>query len=268
MAVPTGSMDRLLAIMARLRDPKAGCPWDLEQSFASIAPHTIEEAYEIVEAIDAGDRQALKAELGDLLFQVVFHAQMAKEEGSFDFHDVAAAICEKMERRHPHVFGDAEIADSRAQTIAWEDQKSRERAAVAADPAQSGALDGVAATLPALTRAAKLQARAARVGFDWDRPDRVIDKVDEEIRELRAELSGDPVRDRIEDEVGDILFTCVNLARKLGIDPETALRRGNKKFERRFRRIEERLAAQGRKPAQSSLEEMEALWQSAKGMDP
>jgi len=267
MPAMKGSIDRLLAIMARLRDPAGGCPWDLEQTFATIAPHTIEEAYETVEAIETGNRAALKDELGDLLFQVVFHARMAEEEGSFDFNDVVAAICDKMERRHPHVFGDSHIPDAESQIRAWEDQKSRERAESAPKNAVASALDGVTATLPALTLAAKLQARAARVGFDWDRAERVIEKLDEEIAELRAEMAQDAPRPRIEDEVGDILFTCVNLARKLGIDPETALRHGNRKFESRFRSVEQALANQGKNPSRSSLNEMEELWTAAKTLD-
>ena len=249
--------------MARLRDPSGGCPWDLEQSFASIAPHTIEEAYEVVEAIESGDRPALRDELGDLLFQVVFYAQMASEEGCFDFEAIAAGICEKMERRHPHVFGQARIADAAAQTVNWEAQKAAERAAKAGDRAPS-ALDGVSTTLPALTRALKLQARAGRVGFDWPEAAQVLDKIAEEIEEVRAEMIEGVELDRLEDEIGDLLFACVNLARKLKIDPEGALRRGNRKFERRFGHIERALAQQGRSPSEASLEEMEALWVEAK----
>jgi MazG family protein len=257
------SIERLVAIMARLRDPVDGCPWDCEQTFATIAPHTIEEAYEVAEAIECGDRAALKDELGDLLFQVVFYAQMAGEEGSFDFADVAAAICDKMERRHPHVFGDLSIRDAAAQTVHWETQKAAERAAKSANPGER-ALDGVSTALPALTRAMKLQARAARVGFDWPEPSQVLDKIAEEIDEVRAELAVTIDRDRLEDEIGDLLFACVNLARKLKIDPEGALRRGNRKFERRFREIEDALRAQGRSTSQAALDEMEALWVAAK----
>ncbi len=257
------SIDRLLAIMARLRAPKGGCPWDLQQTFTSIAPHTIEEAYEVVEAIETGDRRSLKDELGDLLFQVVFYAQMGAEEGCFDFEAITAGICDKMERRHPHVFGAAKVPDAMAQTIQWEAQKAAERAAKA-DGKPHSALDGVSTALPALTRALKLQARAGRVGFDWPDPAQVIDKIAEELDEVRAEIAEGADKDRTEDEMGDLLFACVNLARKLKIDPETALRRGNRKFTRRFRFIEEGLAAEGRRPEDATLEEMEALWVAAK----
>jgi ATP diphosphatase len=259
----TESVDRLIEIMARLRDPKRGCPWDVEQTFATIAPHTIEEAYEVADAIQHGDMAALKDELGDLLLQVVFHAQMAREAGHFDIADVAQAICDKLVRRHPHVFGDAKIDDAQTQTRAWEDQKAEERAAKAASGGHS-ALDGVIVGLPALTRALKLQKRAARVGFDWDEPRQVLDKFDEEIAELRAEIAAGAAPDRLEDEIGDLLFNCVNLARKLGLDPESTLRRGNAKFERRFRRMEVLLAERGQTPQHSTLAEMEDLWQQAK----
>lgn len=259
----SSSMDRLLRIMARLRDRDGGCPWDLQQSFATIAPHTLEEAYEVVEAIEADDKPALKDELGDLLFQVVFYAQMAKEEGSFDFEQVAEAICEKMERRHPHVFGTAEMTDSENHIKLWEEQKAAERA----EKAATGVLDGVSVALPALPRAVKLQKRAARIGFDWPDVSQVFDKLTEEIGELRAELNDTPDQDRIAEEMGDILFVCANLARKLGVDPETALRGCNQKFERRFRHIETGLAKQGRRPDQASLDEMEALWVEAKKLE-
>jgi MazG family protein len=255
------AIDRLLSIMDRLRDPKGGCPWDLEQSFKTIAPHTIEEAYEVVEAIESGDRAALKDELGDLLFQVVFYARLGKEEGCFDFAAIAEAISEKMLRRHPHVFADADIRDAASQTVAWEATKAAERAKKSENP---GVLDGVSTALPASTRALKLQARAARVGFDWPDASQVLDKIEEEIGEVRHEIVTNAPHDRLEDEMGDLLFACVNLARKLKIDPETALRRGNAKFERRFRSIEADLATDGRTPAQSGLEEMEALWVKAK----
>lgn len=260
------TIDRLLAIMARLRAPEGGCPWDIAQNFATIAPHTIEEAYEVVEAIEAGDKDSLKDELGDLLFQVVFYAQMAQEEGSFDFADVVAAICEKMERRHPHVFGEATVADAQAQTVQWEAQKAVERRRKAGDRAP-GALEGVSTALPAQTRALKLQARAGRVGFDWPDAALVLDKIAEEIDEVRAELGEKIDPDRLEDELGDLLFACINLARKLKIDPETALRRCNRKFERRFRHIESELAARGRTPGESTLGEMEALWVAAKRLE-
>ena len=258
MSAGTTEMDRLLAIMARLRAPD-GCAWDREQDFLSIAPYTVEEGYEVAEAIGTGDRSTLKDELGDLLFQVVYHAQMAEEEGRFAFADVAKSISDKMVRRHPHVFGEAAARDAAAQTEAWEVQKAAERAA----RAETGTLAGVAVNLPALTRALKLTRRAARVGFDWPEPRAVLDKLEEEARELRAELAGaDPVR--LADEVGDLLFVLANLARKLDLDPETCLRGANAKFERRFGAVEAGLAAQGRGPADASLEEMEALWAAAK----
>jgi ATP diphosphatase len=257
------SIDRLLRIMARLRDPNGGCPWDVEQDFSTIAPHTLEEAYEVVEAIEAGDKSSLKDELGDLLFQIVFYAQMAEEEGSFTFEQIAEAIADKMIRRHPHVFGEAEMADPTTHIRLWEEQKAAERA----EKDAAGTLDGVSVTLPALPRAVKLQKRVARVGFDWPGVGQVFDKLEEEIGELRAELSETPDQRRIEEEMGDILFVCANLARKLGVDPETALRGCNRKFERRFRHIEESLAGEGRRPENATLEEMEELWVAAKKLE-
>ncbi len=260
-------MAALRAIMRRLRDPGSGCPWDIEQDFASIAPYTIEEAYEVADAIARGDMVDLAEELGDLLLQVVYHAQMAEEAGAFRFEDVARAICDKMVRRHPHVFGDE--ADGRTadqQTEAWEAIKAEERGA---RTQRVSALDGVAVALPALTRALKLQNRAARVGFDWPQIDQVVDKIAEEARELAAEVSQDKAPDAaaIEDEFGDLMFTMVNLGRWLGVDPESAMRRVNAKFERRFRSMETALAAEGRAPQQAALEEMEALWRSAKAQE-
>jgi nucleoside triphosphate diphosphatase len=255
---------RLLEIMARLRDPATGCPWDREQSFSTIAPYTIEEAYEVAEAIENGDLAALRDELGDLLLQVVFHARMAEEERLFGFEDVAAAIVDKLVRRHPHVFGEASVRDAAQQTAAWEEQKAAERAARAAEAGTTAsALDGVGPALPALTRALKIQRRAGRVGFDWPDAEPVFEKIDEELGELRAEL---PARDpaRLEDEVGDLLFAAVNLARKLEVDPETALRRATLKFERRFRRVETLLAAEGRTAGETPLDELERRWQQAK----
>ncbi|MDD2859827.1 MAG: nucleoside triphosphate pyrophosphohydrolase [Acidiphilium sp.] len=250
---------RLLAVMAALRDPVSGCPWDREQDFASIAPYTVEEAYEVADAIMKNDPSALRAELGDLLFQVVYHARLAEERGWFTFDDVATAITNKMIRRHPHVFGAAAPRDTAAQTTAWEAEKSRERASDGA----SGVLDGIATTLPALSRAHKLASRAARVGFDWPNPAAVLDKLDEEIAELRAELPGaNP--DRIEDELGDLFFVLVNLARKLDHTGDSALTRANTKFERRFRAVEHALAVQGRTPDQAGLDEMEDLWRQVK----
>ncbi|HXP32101.1 MAG TPA: nucleoside triphosphate pyrophosphohydrolase [Stellaceae bacterium] len=256
---------RLLDIMARLRDPKTGCPWDVAQTFATIAPYTIEEAYEVAEAAESGAGDALKEEVGDLLLQVVFHARMAEEEGRFAFNDVAKIIADKMVRRHPHVFADATVASAAAQTVAWEETKAAERQAkAAASGARASALDGVGAALPALTRAAKLQRRAARVGFDWPDVAPVFDKIAEEIGELQAELAAGAAPARIEDEVGDLLFAVVNLARRLDADPEQALRGACRKFERRFRRIEERLAARGLTPDAAGLDAMEAEWQAAK----
>lgn len=256
------SIDRLLAIMARLRDPDGGCPWDLEQDFASIAPYTIEEAYEVADAIERGDMEELKDELGDLLLQVVFHARMAEEAGLFAFDDVAEAICAKMIRRHPHVFGGEGERSAGEVKTRWEDIKAQEKAAKGS--AQTSILDDVPLTLPALARAVKLQNRAARVGFDWPDTSLVIDKLNEEMLELSAEIAkgGDP--DRLEDEMGDLLFVYANLARHMKVDPEAALRRANAKFRRRFGRIEEKLAARGKKPEESSLEEMDALWNDAK----
>ncbi len=250
-------LDRLLGIMARLRNPVRGCPWDREQDFATIAPYTIEEAYEVADAIERHDTAALKDELGDLLFQVVFHARMAEEAGLFAFDDVAEAASEKMVRRHPHVFGDAEIADAAAQTEAWETHKAKERAVTAT---ATSVLDGVALALPALLRAAKISRRAARIGFDWPDAHGVLAKITEEIAEIEAEIgTGDS--DRLEDEVGDLLFAATNLARKLDVEPETALRRATAKFERRFRRVEQ-LAAES--AVGHDLDALEALWQQVK----
>jgi len=250
---------RLLDIMAALRDPATGCPWDREQDFASIAPYTIEEGYEVADAIARRDFAALPDELGDLLFQVVYHARMAEEAGRFTFADVARAIADKMIRRHPHVFGDAAARDAAAQTAAWEAQKSAERAA----RDETGVLSGVPIALPALVRAAKLTARAARVGFDWPDAEAVLTKLDEETAELRAELAAaDPVR--LQDEVGDLLFVLANLARKLNLDPEACLRHANLKFARRFQGMEHQAETTGKTLADMSLEEMEELWKKVK----
>ena len=253
-------IDTLLDIMRRLRDPDGGCPWDLEQTFATIAPYTIEEAYEVAGAIEEENWSALKDELGDFLFQVVFHAQMAKERGLFDFDDVVSAIVAKMIRRHPHVFAENVGIDSaEAQTIAWEEHKKKERAEKAL-----GLLDDVPKALPALLRAVKLQKRAASVGFDWDSAPKVVEKLTEEAQEIvDAQAAGaDPAK--LEEELGDLLFVVANLARHLKIDPETALRSANAKFVRRFSHIEKELAARGVKPGDATLDEMEALWQDAK----
>jgi len=259
------ALTRLIGIMARLRDPEGGCPWDLEQNFATIAPYTIEEAYEVDEAIRAGDMASLREELGDLLLQVVFHSRMAEEAGLFDFADVARIIGDKMLARHPHVFGNVDIADAEAQTAHWEALKVRERAAKAAAAGKAASvLDGVALGLPALVRAIKLQNRAARVGFDWPNIGPVFDKMTEEIAELRAEIEQGASPARLEDEFGDILFVFANLARHLKVEPEQALRGANAKFVRRFTRIEALLAEQGKTPEASTLEEMDALWDQAK----
>jgi ATP diphosphatase len=259
---------RLLWVMARLRDPERGCPWDLEQDFASIAPYTIEEAYEVADAIAHGDMAELADELGDLLLQVVYHARMAEEAGRFDFAAVAAAIADKMIRRHPHVFGAAEVASAAAQTRAWEATKSAERAAKAgAQGKRHGLLDDVPLALPALTRAQKLQRRAARVGFDWPEAAQVIAKVEEELCELETEIAAAAPRARLADEVGDLLFAVVILARHLEVDGEAALRATNGKFERRFRAIEDAVQARGHRLEDVTLDEMEALWQEAKAAE-
>ena len=256
---------RLVEIMARLRSPGDGCPWDLEQTFASIAPYTVEEAYEVADAIERGALADLKEELGDLLLQVVFHARMAEEAGAFGFADVAEAINAKMVRRHPHVFGEARHRSASEQTEAWETIKAKERAAKAAGPALS-LLDDVPVGLPALTRAVKLSKRAARVGFVWPSATEVLAKLYEEVAELEAEVAAGDV-DKARDELGDVLFVCANLARELDIDPEAALRGTNAKFVRRFNFIEAKLAAKGSSPAQSDLAEMDALWDAAKAAE-
>jgi len=256
------AIDRLLGIMARLRDPDGGCPWDLEQNFSSIAPYTIEEAYEVADAIERGDLDEIRDELGDLLLQVVFHAQMAAEQGAFDFEDVAGAISDKMVRRHPHVFGDERQRAAGAVKLRWEEIKAAERAAKGG--AATSILDDVPLALPALSRAVKLQNRAARVGFDWPETRMVIEKLNEEMLELSEEIAKGGDADRLEDEMGDLLFVYANLARHLKIDPEAALRRANAKFRRRFGRIEAKLAALGKRPEESTLEEMDAMWDEAK----
>ena len=255
-------IETLIAIMARLRDPERGCPWDLEQNFATIAPYTIEEAYEVADAIGRGDLGALKDELGDLLFQVVFHAQIAAEARAFAFADVVQSITEKMIRRHPHVFGDAEVKTAEAQTIAWEEHKRRERAG----RAQSGGrlLDDVPLASPALTRALRLQKRAATVGFDWRERERVMEKLEEEIGELSDAVAKGASKAKLTDELGDILFVVVNLARHLDVDPEEALRATNDKFVRRFAHVEDTIGNTGRKLGEVTLEEMDAAWDDAK----
>jgi len=253
-------IERLKTIMIRLRDPDGGCPWDAAQTFQTIAPYTLEEAYEVADAIERGDMEDLKSELGDLLFQVIFHARMAEEAGSFVFDDVVNAIADKLERRHPHVFGDEDAQISaRDQKLRWEDIKAAERVA----RKQTGTLDDVPVGLPALARAAKLTKRAARVGFDWPSTDEVFSKLDEEVAELRAEIAAGNLQ-KAREEMGDLLFVMANLARKLDIEPEDALRLTNAKFVRRFGFIETELAKAGRTPAQSNLDEMDSLWNAAK----
>jgi len=256
-------LPRLLEIMRRLRDPEGGCPWDLEQDFASIAPYTIEEAYEVADAIERGSWDELKGELGDLLLQAVYHAQMAEEEGLFAFHDIADTVAEKMIARHPHVFG-TESRDKSAedQVVDWEKIKAAERAG----KARGGALDDVALGLPALMRAVKLQKRAARVGFDWPHIGQVVAKIAEEAAEL-AEARDELGPDEVFEEMGDLLFVAANLARHLKVDPEEALRAANAKFTRRFRVIETTLAAAGRRPEDATLEEMDAIWDAAKAAE-
>jgi ATP diphosphatase len=261
------AMQQLLHIMARLRDPHTGCPWDLEQDFSTIAPYTLEEAHEVADAIARNDMENLQEELGDLLLQVVFHAQMAKEKNLFDFEQVAAGIVDKMIRRHPHVFpggtldGDTVAIESREVVANWEAIKKAEKAAKGEH--HTRILDGITAGLPALTRAEKLQRKAGKVGFDWNNPRAVLAKLREEIDEIEAELDTGS-RDAQEDELGDLLFCVVNLARHLDLDSEMALKRTNAKFQQRFAHIEDRLAAQGMAFHQASLEQMEALWVEAK----
>jgi tetrapyrrole methylase family protein/MazG family protein/ATP diphosphatase len=255
---------RLIDIMARLRARDGGCPWDVEQTFATIAPYTIEEAYEVADAIERNDLADLKDELGDLLFQVVFHARMAAELGAFDFADVVDAINDKMLRRHPHVFGDVRHSDVAEQTRAWEAIKANERAAKPRS-AQS-LLDEVPATLPALTRAVKLSKRAASVGFVWPSAREVLAKLHEEVAELEAEVEAGEL-DRAREELGDVLFVCANLARELDVDPEATLRATNQKFIRRFKYIERVLAGRGSSPEASNLAEMDALWDEAKAAE-
>ena len=254
------SIERLRAIMATLRDPERGCPWDLEQTWATIAPHTLEEAYELADAIERGDPAQVRDELGDLLFQVVFQSRIAQEQGLFDFDAVANSISDKLERRHPHVFGSAAIATAAEQTVAWEQHKAAERKA-AGTP--NGVLDGVTPGLPALTRAAKLGRRAATVRFDWNTPQDVLGKVAEECSELQGALAGGD-HGHVAEELGDLLFSVAQLARHVGVDPEAALRAANAKFERRFRRIEAMLAEQGRTPREADQAELETLWARAK----
>jgi ATP diphosphatase len=266
---PSRDIARLIEIMAALRTPGSGCPWDLEQSFATIAPYTIEEAYEVADAIARGDLDDLRDELGDLLLQVVFHARMAQEQGAFDFGDVVQALTEKLVRRHPHVFGDARGLTPKAVEGLWERIKAQERAQKSAGrsrQAATGALAGVPVVLPALTRALKLQAKAGKVGFDWNDPLAVLAKIREEADEIEAELAAGK-RTAAASEVGDLLFAVVNLARHLDVDPEATLRAANRKFERRFAAVEQALTERGKTPQASTLAEMEALWDEAKAAE-
>lgn len=256
------AIDRLLEVMARLRSPEGGCPWDLKQNFRTIAPYTVEEAYEVADAIEREDMAALREELGDLLFQVVFHARMAEERGAFAFDDVAETIAGKMIERHPHVFGGAAIRSADEQTAAWEKQKAAERAV----KGKGGLLADVPFALPGMTRAVKLQKRAATVGFDWTDVADVLKKLDEEVAELSAAAQSKDA-DAVEDEFGDLLFVMANVARHLKVDPEAAIRRANEKFARRFAHIEKRLADRGRALKGASLDEMEALWIEAKALE-
>ena len=266
---PSRDISRLIEIMAALRTPKTGCPWDLEQNFATIAPYTLEEAYEVADAIARNDLGELEEELGDLLLQVVFHARMAQEQGAFDFGDVVEAITTKLIRRHPHVFGDERVKDQQSVKGLWEEIKAQEKQTKAARGAANGdggALAGVPVALPALTRALKLQAKAGRVGFDWNDPRAVLRKIREEADEIEAVLDGDRVDAAA--EVGDLLFAAVNLARHLDADPEALLRQTNQKFERRFAAIERALLARGKAPQDATLAEMDALWEEAKAQEP
>ncbi len=254
-------IERLLEVMRRLRDPVRGCPWDKEQSFATIAPYTIEEAYEVADAIRREAWDELAGELGDLLLQVVYHAQMAEEAGLFDFDQVAHGIADKMIRRHPHVFGAAVVESAAAQRRAWEEVKAAERAGRAADPS---VLADLPLALPALTRAEKLQRRAARIGFDWPEPAPILAKIEEELEEVRESLAAGRGKEKLEEEIGDLLFAVVNLARRLEVDAEEALRAANAKFERRFREVEARARATGGDPAQLGLAALDALWEEVK----
>ena len=255
-------IDRLLQVMARLRDPVNGCAWDVEQTFATIAPYTVEEAYEVADAIERGDLDELKGELGDLLFQVVFHARMAEEQRLWAFDDVVRAVTDKLVRRHPHVFADAGPRTAEQQTVAWEEIKAEERRG----REQHGVLDGVPVGLPALTRAVKLTRRAARVGFDWPSTREVFDKLREEMGELEAEVEAGAA-DKVREELGDLLFVIANLARKHEVEPDDALRAANAKFTRRFHHVEAALQAEGRSLQEATLDEMEAKWQQAKAAE-
>jgi MazG family protein len=255
-------IQELIRVMIALRDPDSGCPWDREQTFETIVPHTIEEAYEVADVIERRAFSELKGELGDLLFQVVFYAELAREQGWFDFEDVAGAITDKLVSRHPHVFADTVYSDLQEQTVAWEAIKREERSA--RGETVESVLDGVNVALPGLARATKLQKRAAHVGFDWDELPPVFEKIEEELAEVHAELDGDSASDRLEHEVGDLLFSCVNLARKLGIDSEQAIRSANRRFDRRFRAVEDKVRATGASVAETELAKLDRLWDEVK----
>lgn len=258
-------IQRLLSIMEQLRNPQTGCPWDIKQDHQSLIPYLVEEAYEVVDALEDGETKAICNELGDLLFQVVFHARVAQEHGNFDFEAVAKAVSDKLVRRHPHVFADTQYASDSERNAAWDTIKASERAANAKDAKPIGALAGVAKAQPALMRAEQLQRRAARVGFDWPNVDAVFPKVEEELEEIKAALAQQESQQRVEEELGDLLFSVTNLARHLKIDAEQALRRGNEKFERRFAHVEATLSEQGLSCEHATLEQMEAAWILAKG---
>ncbi len=259
----SSGIEQLLTIMRRLRDPDNGCPWDLKQDFHSIAPYTLEEAYEVVDAIERGELEDLPDELGDLLLQVVFHAQMGQEAGRFGFSDVVGSICDKMIRRHPHVFGDVRHLDDDSLHAAWERQKHSERTHRRGD-SQGGLLEGIAVALPALVRAEKLQRRASRGGFDWDHAEPVLDKIREELDECTAAMVDNAPKAALNEEIGDLLFSCVNLARHLKVDAEQALRMANAKFERRFHAVELGLRSEGLAPGVEQRDRMEDLWKAAK----
>lgn len=262
MSGPVSPIEELVAVMAKLRDPEQGCPWDREQTFASIVPHTLEEAYEVADAIEQGDRAAICDELGDLLFQVVYYAQLGAEEGAFDLDAIAAGVRDKMIRRHPHVFGERSVDTAAEQRQTWEAIKANEKTSHG-KPA-NGALAGVPLALPALTRSAKLQSRAARVGFDWPDIEPVFGKIREELEELEQAVADNS---NVAEELGDLLLATVNLARKLNVDPEQALRGGNKKFERRFSKLEAILEKSGETPDQVSFARLEAAYQAAKAAE-
>ncbi|WP_159300387.1 nucleoside triphosphate pyrophosphohydrolase [Spiribacter sp. SSL99] len=261
-------IDALLAVMAQLRDPVAGCPWDREQDLRSLVPHTLEEAYEVADAIERDDPAAIPDELGDLLFQVVFYAEIGRETGRFDFDSIARGMTDKLVRRHPHVFAGRQETTASGQRATWEAIKADERSARAAGEARPGALDDVPLALPALTRSRKLQSRAARVGFDWPEPHQVIDKLREELAELEEALDHQPPdQGHIQEEMGDLLLACVNLSRRIGVDAEQALRDGNAKFERRFRGLEAILAAADERPETVGFDRLESAYQQAKAQD-